>query len=508
MKLKSIFFVLIFFGIGCFDGGESRSKEKLQNLQGTPKNLEQGELQVLEQKEDLKPKLMSPKILEVNILTLDSIQDRPRIPNPCAIVEDSSDLENELCESVTRTKSETRFHTKFYLPNLERVRIQTRAQARHQFIVWPEEFDGFSIQSAFYSHRVLRDGKWLGNFRPKKVWHDDIHSRWFIPIFDIFQDSDFYSEDDARLDDLQVVTLDLVLDSGMRFSYQVKFQVVGPLPELEIQSSESPLLSDSRDLGNHLASVGWIIKREALVNPSPQSLYLWLRSPQVGEDVLTLTTYLDFSYFVEQPHSAPLGPEIQSWASRANLKVDELRIVRQSNSDSGGTEILTLEPGEWQGVAVGPGETLILEWVARTESGVRDCKLPDPQNLSLFWTSLPSLATPVPSPAISGIGSWSGKQNFLNVMRLASQGAEKSQEAPTLPVTFHQNGVNEWSIRGAGISGRWSRELRISYPFLSKNDATDDSFGKTIARGFIETHSTVGQTVSNPPLYSCQGVFR
>ena len=249
--------------------------------------------------------------------------------------------------------------------------------------------------------------------------------------------------------------------------------------------------------------MGLVIKREELVNPSRHSLHLWLRPLHLNQGTLSLTTYLRSSSFVEQSHSPPTGPEIQPWVSKGSLKVSEVRIRRESRETA---VVLTLDSEEWQGVSIAPGETLVLEWLARTQAEVRDCRLPYTQNLTMSWTSQPQGAAPVlPNFKIGGVG---GNHNLLFAMRDAMEKAQIKPERPTSPSTFHQTVANEWSLLGAEISGRWSRDLLVSYSFLSKEDATQSFLGHNIAMGFIEALSTIGESVIDPLQFSCQGVFR
>ncbi|MEO5969448.1 MAG: hypothetical protein ABIQ95_05940, partial [Bdellovibrionia bacterium] len=269
MREKILLVSMLIFGMGC-SGGETQGdvESELRPLIAPKGNLE-NRSKVLES-----PTTSSEtrEILQVNVLTLTSNETRPRLPDHGNIAIPASDLENETPENVTRTESDTIFHTKFFLPRQETEESRAQTQKKHQFFAWPEKFGTSMIQLASYSHRVLRNGEWLGNFRPKRVWHDNIHFRWFIPFFDIFQDSDFYSEDGAHLDDLQLVTVDLLLDSGLRFTYQIKFQVVGPVPELSLKPLDSPPLPDPLLLGDQVSTLGWVIKREELLNPSQHSL--------------------------------------------------------------------------------------------------------------------------------------------------------------------------------------------------------------------------------------------
>ena len=452
-------------------------------------------------------KLKSLKVeipLEVHVVSVESSEARPRLPDPG----DADPLEN-----VTRTTSETLFHTQFFIPKSGVKGGAAQASVRHQFFVWAEEFAGSKIRFATYSHRVLRNGEWLGNFRPKKVWYDDVHSRWFIPFFDIFQESDFYSESDVHLEDLQVLTVDLSLESGLRLSYQIQFQIVGPLPELIFRELELPVLPDPRTLGDQVSTVGWVIKKEELVNPSHHSLHLWLRPLALDSGALALTTYLRSSIYTEQPHSPPRGPETESWVSRGGLKVSEVRIrhlnqkraSRLSHPGDPSSPSQETRPlsGDWQSVLVAPGETLVLEWLAHTQSGVRDCTLPDTQNFSMVWTS-PAVA--VAPQAISYVPS--GNLGLGMALREAMLRANVQPMPPMPPSVFHQNVANEWFILGAEISGRWSRDLVVSYSFLSKEGATQGFLRENIATGFVETHSTVGEIVASPAQFGCQGVFR
>jgi hypothetical protein len=296
------------------------------------------------------------------------------------------------------------------------------------------------------------------------------------------------------------------LDTGEHLTYLIKFQVVAPLPAVLWRDLELPALPDAQFLGNQIATKGWVIKKEEVANPSSHPLHLWLRSRARDLDTLGLTNYLGFSEFIEQPYAPPKGPVRQFWVSKGDLRLSHVRILHyksgklQAGLQLIASETVILDLGQWQGVPIEPGETLVLEWLARTQLGVRDCSLPESQVLKLFWKSRHFQ----PRALVEVISK--NKKIFNKII-------EVTQVTPL----FSKDVVQEWSILGTEISGRWSRDLQIAYPFLSLQEATQENeagasaqspWSLRIATGSVETALRKGETRTDSLQFSCQGVLR
>ena len=124
-----------------------------------------------------------------------------KIPDPDRDLDFESDF-----DAATNDGNSIVFHQRFFLPDPSSPFPERRKEL---FLVWSDQLDGAAIQSATYSHHMLdAQGQWLSGAAPTPVWHDADHSRWFIPISDLFNPSrTSYPMMNINLSDTQVITL-------------------------------------------------------------------------------------------------------------------------------------------------------------------------------------------------------------------------------------------------------------------------------------------------------------
>ncbi|MFZ9595124.1 MAG: hypothetical protein ACO3A2_03510 [Bdellovibrionia bacterium] len=409
---------------------------------------------------------------------------------------------------VTRSHEKVVFHHKFFLQQEDQVQRSAGSQSPTPhwsfFFAWDARWDQSQVNSGFYTHFVYRNSQWLGNGRPKPVWFDGGRNLWFIPFFDLFRNSEFYSEGDLDLEDLQVIRLDLILASGQRVQYEIQFQVEAPLPSLRYRSLTDALQLNEKSVGNQVVEEGQVIEEEEWVNPKNRPFELWIKPGQRDDRPLVLKTVLESSLYQPRERKPPRGPEVTFWESKAELHFSHLKRIHQREGQEVGVETLKLESDRWVHFTIGPKETVRLQWIVKAPVTVRNCTLPESRQENFSW-----LEEGVSCPD-EVVGDLRGLFSpGFNVLKLICSRKE---------VRRFQSVQQTWKLRSARIEGKWRKEVRIAYPYVSEEDlmafpvVSDSEFQpelwKVQSESVVKTEQVGRNWVKPSAQYSCQGVFR
>ena len=412
----------------------------------------------------------------------------PQSPDSQVDLTRRSDLDDSTAEG-----NEILLHRKLYLPD---VRSPQRDHRRNLFFVWPEDSLGSRLSSAVYSHRIVNaNDQVLGNLIPERAWHDTDHHRWFIPLTQIFRNRVGYAERDMGPEDIQELTLELTLENGgMRF-VRIRFQAVGPYPEVQVAPNPAPQPAQAADLIRQTSERGWQIYQEQITNPLPREFFLWFRNAPVGAG-LSLKSYIRHPFFRERPTAEPEGPFWLNDQSTAQLEVNSLG-VRHGNGEE---ERIRLRPGQWSRVILRPLEVLTLEWWAHPVPNSRECHLFPAQIAFLNWQ--------VPPPPLV---RWRS-----DIPEGIQRHMEEALTGPRLPEARSRQVQIQWEFVGASLSGQWNRDIRLTHPFLAEREAAQQRGEAPSPTDFIRlgdpnpvrTEFLQGQRDAQASDYPCQGIFR
>ncbi len=429
--------------------------------------------------------------LGLRVVSEDLRGNRPSVPDATRSLDEKTALDDSTIE-----KNEILLHSKLFLA--DPLSPNPHKKMEH-FFVWPEKSLGSQIVSATYSHRIQTlKGEWIGNFESKLVWHEPQNHRWYIPLAEIFKGRSQYSPMDVNLEDTQVMSVELHLESGQQVIIQIKFQVSGPLPVTHVSALMHWVPSKVSELVLDPEKKGWVIHSEEFVNPTSRLFHLWIRYQDFGRK-LTLKSHLQQTFWTARPTEAPLGPFPSYYLALGHLE----RILLELRYANRSPLVRKMIAQEWERFDLEPFEKVRLVWLATPSESAAECVLPLAQNTTYSWVTTSEATSFTRLKPVTLAELARGKDPLVRVT------------IPGTPTYHHITKSHDWSFVGAKLEGQWSREIRLVHPFMSKNEATQENVNDgssnehlLMIQGPVNTKISVGNIEGSRTSYSCQGVFR
>ncbi len=345
------------------------------------------------------------------------------------------------------------FDNTIALPNLGSSPTVMRGANSPIFFAWNADALGPEIQEAFYSLR-LRDetNRVTGEPTSTPVSYDPLTHRWYIPFVDLFRDRT------EPLDPATVYALGLDLDlmGHPTVHINVYFRVLGSLPAVGVlplpldQSDMTPTTSEPPQ-----AFSPRVISKERVTNPSEHELLLWVSSGTgVGSD-LKLDSVLEETLI--DPDG---GRHLEArFSSSADFDVAEVRLIRQTGS--GSPERRDVHPGRSGIFALGPKESVVLEWLAHPVANVNVCVVPPMQTIPIWLGSSLHLLSQISGSELSGSYSRSlSVTDYVPGMEQESGAPTDYPEALFPRIRVVQSGLEHPALRNGSdphqnITGAW-----------------------------------------------------
>ena len=334
------------------------------------------------------------------------------------------------------------------------------------FLVWHEAAFGPKIVDAHFIQRQMNpDNQERGAPDRTPVSFDRETRRWFIPLAKIVSDPM-----DADPAENRLLDLDLVLASGVRIELHLSFRVLGALPRIIVTSSRPAITGTSEEIERQVSDGGITLLQEIVSNPSKRSLRIWVRP---SRSAVAMTTGLKVPRYSVTVYTMGPVAEMEYASSVAPVADVHLRLTR------GGKAPLEIpvSPEQWRSFELEPLETVRLEWLAHSESAV--CGFPAPTVRTLQWVALKY------SPC-----------DIQDNCTYLAQG----------------NFTEAWSLAGVTLSGKWSRQLRLSDPYLPVDKSTATLIPSDLKERLVEFApfesryaDTFGDVPSSSAPAQCQG---
>ena len=427
----------------------------------------------------------------------------PPLPDPAADLIVSGPLD----EAITQD-NEINYTSKLFLKDSN---SQNPLRQRELYFVWPEKSLGLPIQGVTYTHSV-RNIHLQGNpnFHPRAAHHDTDNHRWYIPIAHIFRDPLTQQQIPVNPSDSQEVRLEISLENGPNQIVNLHFQIIDPIPQMIWTPLELGQPANTHQLIQETSQEGITIYKEQVQNPSHQSYRLWIRS-QANLSAASLRTWLHYPKYTGNADREPTGPVARYADSLGQLKVSKMIAVHENQA----TETFNLLNQEWISILLHPQETVTLKWKALRTAATPLCSLPMSQSIPFNWQTLP--------PPLDLAGYWTELQKVPPLVRPSvyqfMENRRRDLELERKP-TFHTiHRIINWSFAGARLESRWSREIRVTYPFISEEEATSNPRERAdqesdyfigfrpLKSGNLESLRQAGLMPQANKPFTCQGVF-
>jgi len=434
----------------------------------------------------------------------------------------SSSLTSDL-DDYTADSFSILIHKKLFLLDLQ---SDSTSKKKNYFFAWPENSLGSPIASAVFSHRVHRsNGKVIESFQPENVVHDIPNHRWLIPMWKVIAEPEPekkedpsasspktdpslilkpahlnpYTSLDADLDDTQELTVELDLENGKHVAIVIRFQVAGPIPTLILNSEQPSNSLATEHLIRQISKSGEKILVEKIKNPTQRRFHIWVHIDP-DEKNYTLDSYISKlhtkEYFDNRPPSVN-EREHSYYKSSASLTVNQITIEHSAKNIFPKKETRNWSTRGWEKVTLEPDEEITLTWWAAPRPNTPFCSLPIDDSKNHYMTVDPT-------------------QYQLDNMPGIYTGNMRKQ--------IRYNADVDWTFVAGVLNGTLKREIRVTHPFISEEDATQEQ--STSVRGteyrVLKSDLELNQnnssgistniTKGNPgiPLsgnYPCQGLF-
>lgn len=393
------------------------------------------------------------------------------------IVRAAGDSESPQLPPVTRNGSEVglnratiaddqiHFLTKIFLRDINSPRPENH---KHLFFVWPENTLVREIREVYFTHQIEGQPR-LDSLSVRRHAGYDLESRlWFIPIQEIFQDRAGHSTaQEVNSEDWQILTLEFVMDQGPNIIIPIRFQAVGPLPNMHhagVSQAGIPFFTPDQ-LSREVIQEGWVVHREEIRSDSPRPFHLWVRGKS-DPGAMNMTVY--------SRRRDSLSNQFIHLMTIGELCLNRVVARRPDNS----VEIRELTSGEWRFLVLRPFDAVMLEW------WLKPCQNEAIFDLPLVPVSVirnrvreaiadrvKEIFAPVksqrsgPFVGFNSIAQIEMEQETLRRIEAAVEGSE----GPMIEAQY-----TTWRKIGVQARGAWSRAIRVTHPFTSLADATLD----------------------------------
>lgn len=404
-------------------------------------------------------------------------------PDPGRSLETTTELDDTVLEG-----NQLLFLNNLSLPNPDSPFANIRKEL---FLVWPDQLSGSTIRNATYTHRALdHDLKRIpsSGVGPFPAWHDSKNNRWYIPLSEIFKKSETYTTDAVELGHIQEIHLDFVPQLGANQSFEIRFHILPPLPNLKLQTVTLAPVPPPPTLVPEFVSQGWIIQSEAITNPAPKVLHLWVKAGAAPGD-LKMRTYLDATLHAGADQAKISSVRQFNFTNRVSTGDATLQSVKAIHQD-GTQQLLSFKAGEWLLLPLHPNETLRLDWIAGPAPGTPIFNLPAPDHETYTYRIIDS-----------------ERQNSIDPQcRFHTFTKEKT-------VHYQYN----WGYVGGELVGTWQRQIRIAHDFTQREFAVgvpgQEGSGlafhsQEVRNESISTHVKHGELHPLSWPHPQQGIFR
>lgn len=463
-----LFLVVILSSVGCERGHEVIQPAQVPNR-----------LVVQPSEEDRsEPEAAEPQVARERVLDLQVV--------PEAEIGSGAATDRALPLEVTSSEAEIQIHTKLHLRDPLSTDLHL---GRNLFFTWPDQFHGKKILSARYTHRVrgalrgtLVGGNTL-NVRPDRGAH-----RMLLPVSEVFENLPNYPESSANGEHDHLLELELTLQGGELAQVTIQFQAIGPLPHPAVSPLPLPELG-ARAKAVEAAGGGLALTRESVENPIDRPVRVWLKASVTTLSLWQIVREPVYQLVPEQ------GPERVRNIPRGSLGLMQVKVVEVRRA-SGNLESVHLDALGFGWVDLGPRERIELTWMARRVLDSDSCFIPERTRQSFDWIAEDQ------NPVIVTLYS-----AFRNPI-------------PRIP--YHREIEIEWTLEAAELEGKWYREIRLSHPFVLREQAMGDAvLDSILPMNSFQNHRVVhseeqSYTLSSSfesdgrrpeNLFNCQGFF-
>lgn len=371
----------------------------------------------------------------------------------------------------------------------DNINLPDAKNPRAVFLVWPENWLGTKIQSAFVEHRLEDErGEFSGAPERKPALFDVATRRWYLPFTAFFSDESA-GADPARQ---QQLVLDLQTADGARKLLYVRLRLIGAAPKLKI--TEFDVASHPADFGVddtrnpnlmiqvHAASEeGLAVRSGTVTNTSNRALKLTFDAKSAQP--LELQTYVAQTTYHQDwvnplpPnnvwHKPPVRDPLNWTVSAGKLKVGALRV---SHSSTQTDEVLKLNRAGRAEAVLAPGETVSWGWLATPPARQPFCALPPTQTRHFEW--------------------WNGKIPCLDLFGNSPCPADTARQ-----MTDSADFAEPWWVGGYSVKGTWQGRVTVVNPW------DEAPFEEMRASEEHDLSLTNGLLPADAPAYSCQGLF-
>lgn len=254
-----------------------------------------------------------------------------------------------------------------------------------KFLVWNGAVGPRRIVDVYYVY-VKRDAlnHPLRSTERRPAYRDKASGRWYLPLLDVVG-GDPQKADPA---DMYWVTLEVHFETGAVQDYKIGFRAVGVMPAVEVSSL--PLNGISGDPRSALASArgnGWVVERTLLSHVNGRPARIWKRSGSL--EGITFARLDKTIQWIERTRCFRVDylSRNEQYAIRTRYTLGGYRLIKR--------EPLEGKPGEfnevlikefpktaenWISWEIKPGESWVLETVAKADLEQASCQVPAPEN--------------------------------------------------------------------------------------------------------------------------------
>jgi len=240
---------------------------------------------------------------------------------------------------------------------------------RDFFIAWQNQWLGQRIRSVQFYHRVERaDGSYLLSHQSQDVFFDVERQLFYFSSAQLIHAQ--YRAHEVDPTHLQVIRLELLLEDGSRQTVTLKLRMCGPLPDVRRERQSLVNQRSNQELIEAIRHDQKIdVLTESFENPTDRSLYLWVKARELGSHSL-LKAFVDFSEIHDHFRGFPLERRGKK-TYEVGLKLARLNITRSVRGQPATEQLMSLVPGEWLRLDLGPQERVTLKWRV---GDVRECE--------------------------------------------------------------------------------------------------------------------------------------
>ncbi len=428
---------------------------------------------------------------------------------------------------------------KVYLPDLGASQPEWK---KNWFLTWSDARLEAPLEAVRYTHQVFSvddpdhapHKRIAGDLRPFWAWSEPLAvpqashpvRRWMIPLTELFKSNPALRGYEPSFEEDQVLSLEFQMkEGGSRgerpvHSLDLHWQVAQPLRPLTLAplalapAARFKVIKDGTDLfrskpPNRPAFVqqfykaGATVYEEELLNPNPRTLRVWVQARPGAESSqsLALLTYLGQDVYTPSARG-PQGPQLKQHVSRAPLEVDELRVLGAAGQLQ---QVFAVQGQAWVAFAIRAQEKLRLRWMTHA-TGLPLCQIPSKDlAVEFLW-----------SEKFNGINNW-----------IPAFGGKGGIDLPVRNgvVEHRQKLLENWNIDAMAVQGRFTREIRLTFPTTPLPRATVAEFTKNgskasqskelllrevqrVATSEIPVVVEYGTKLEAAPAeFSCQGFF-